>query len=154
MRRMLWKRAPEFGQLAELDFAKLFHLDDYGFDHLGYGDGVMLGKLLVTHGTMVRSHSGATARAHYDRHGVSTLIGHTHRLGSYFRTNLDGPHAAFEGGCLCKLSPEYVKSPDWQQGFSVVHVDEKTGLFNVQLIPILERRQFFYGGEQIKVKGK
>jgi len=154
VRRMLWKRAPEFGQLAELEFPRLFHLEDYGFSYHPYGDGVRLGKLLVTHGTMVRSVSGASARAHFDRHGVSTLIGHTHRLGAYYRTNLDGPHAAYENGCLCLLTPEYVKSPDWQQGFSVVHVDEKTGLFNVQQIPILNRRQFFYGGEQIQIKGK
>ena len=52
---------------------------------------------------------------------------------------------AYENGCLCRLDPKYVQFPDWQQGFSVVHVDEG-GFFNVQQIPILNRRCFFYGG--------
>ena len=73
------------------------------------------------------------------------MIGHTHRLGIYYRRNRGGVHAAYENGCLCSLEPEYAQYPDWQQGFSVVHVD-KGGFFNVQQIPIIGRKTFLYGG--------
>jgi hypothetical protein len=72
------------------------------------------------------------------------MIGHTHRLGIYYRTNASGTYAAYENGCLCRLDPEYAICPDWQQGFSVIHV-EANGYFHVQQIPILRRRTFFYG---------
>jgi predicted phosphodiesterase len=149
VRRYLWKRAPDFEGVADLSFPQLFHLSDHGFKWLEYGDHLMLGKLLVTHGTMVRSVSGMSGRAHFDKYGTSVLIGHTHRLGVFYRRNVRGVHAAYENGCLCSLKPEYITHPDWQQGFAVVHVDEANGFFNVQQIPILERRCFFYGGERI-----
>jgi hypothetical protein len=148
LRRALWSN-PEFASLKELQFRQLFHLDDYGFKHLPYGDVYNIGKLSTTHGDIVRKHSGASAKAHFEKIGGSVLHGHTHRLGSYYRTNSKGTHVSYENGCLCRLDPEYIRHPDWQQGFSVVHVEPRSGLFNVQQIPILNRRTFFYGGERI-----
>ena len=147
LRRYIWKRAKEFGGLSALAFPNLFNLGAYGFSWKPYGGYVMLGKLLVTHGSMVRGVSGATARAHFDRYGTSLLVGHTHRLGAFYRTNVRGSHVAYENGCLCLLTPEYAQAPDWQQGFSVVHVDPKSGFFNVQQLPILKHRMVMYGGQ-------
>jgi hypothetical protein len=73
-------------------------------------------------------------------------VGHSHRLGVYYQTNVRGVHASYENGCLCDLKPEYVNYPNWQQGFSVVSVDDG-GWFNVQQIPILNRHRFYYGSE-------
>jgi hypothetical protein len=70
-------------------------------------------------------------------------------MGIYYKRDSRGIHAAYENGCLCKLTPEYAQQPNWQQGFSVVHVDESTGLFNVQQIPILPDSTFFYGNTRI-----
>lgn len=145
LRRTLWKN-PAFAKIHALQFEQLFHLADYGFGWKPYGGVLKLGKLLVTHGSMVNKHSGWTARSHFEKYGGPVLIGHTHRLGIYYRTNAKGVHAAWENGCLCRLNPEYVQYPDWQQGFSVVHVHD-SGLFNVQQIPILAGPKFFYGGE-------
>lgn len=143
LRRVIW-RNPAFAGLKELEFPQLFHLADYGFKWKEYGDVHRLGKLSVTHGDTVRASSGATARAHFEKFGGSVLHGHTHRLGAYYRTNGTGTHGAWENGCLCRLDPEYVKRPDWQQGFSVVHVGAG-GAFNVQQVPILPGYGLFYG---------
>ena len=78
------------------------------------------------------------------------MIGHTHRLGIYYRTNAKGTHAAYENGCLCRLDPEYVQDPDWQQGLSVVRVGEK-GFFNVQQVPIINRNFMMYGNKVWRV---
>jgi predicted phosphodiesterase len=145
LRRYLWSRAPEFGSLESLQFSKLFRCAEYGFTYYKYGHLYRLGKLVVTHGSIVRRHSGHTAKAHFEKYGKSVLVGHTHRLGAYYHTNLEGPHVAYEGGCLCRLDPEYVQHPDWQHGFAVVHVDERR-YFNVQLVPIFNYASFFFGG--------
>ena len=143
LRRVLWD-SPKFARLKALQFPELFHVTEHGFRWKPYGGILWLGKLLVTHGSLVLKHSGWTGRAHFDKYGNSVLVGHTHRLGVYYRTNAKGVHAAWENGCLCKLTPEYVQYPDWQQGFSVVHVGDG-GFFSVQQIPILKRSRFFYG---------
>ena len=149
LRRILWEN-PEFASLKALTFPELFLLRENGFKWKPYGGVLHLGSLLVTHGSQVLKHSGQTARAHFDKYGTSILIGHTHRLGVYYRTNAKGIHASYENGCLCKLTPEYVQYPDWQQGFAVVHVEEG-GYFNVQQIPIINRRAFFYGKEKYAI---
>lgn len=153
LRRFLWEKAPALGLVPAVSFAGLFGLQHYGFEWGDYGTVVDLGSLSVTHGSMVNKHSGQSARSHFDKYGVSVMIGHTHRLGIYYRRNRAGIHAAYENGCLCSLEPEYVQHPDWQNGFSVVHVD-KGGMFNVQQIPIINRQGFFYGNERIWLNKK
>jgi predicted phosphodiesterase len=144
LRKYIWDKAPEFAGLSELTFPKLFHLSDYGFKWKEYGGHLDLGKLMVTHGSLVSKHSGQSGRAHMEKYGTSILVGHTHRLGVYYRRDVRGVHAAYENGCLCQLNPSYDHHPDWQQGFSVVHTFDHGG-FNVQQVPILHRRGFFYG---------
>jgi predicted phosphodiesterase len=149
LRRALWKN-PKFARIHALQFEQLFRLSESGFQWKPYGGILKLGKLIVTHGSSVNKHSGWTTRTHFEKYGNSVLVGHTHRLGLYYKTNAKGIHAAYENGCLCKLNPEYVQYPDWQQGFSVVHVEDG-GFFSVQQIPILNGRCFFYGNERYTI---
>lgn len=141
-RRIMWRHPALTAMFKK--FEEGFKLADYGFEWKPYGAVERLGKLVVTHGSVVRQHSAYSAKAHFDKFGGSVLHGHTHRLGIYYRTNARGGHAGWENGCLCSLHPEYVQFPDWQQGFAVVHVDDN-GFFNVQQIPVLKRRTFYYG---------
>jgi predicted phosphodiesterase len=153
LRRYVWNHAPKFGGLEELTFPSLFHLGEHGFKWKEYGGYLHLGKLMVTHGSLVSKHSGQTGRAHMEKYGTSILVGHTHRLGVYYRRDVRGVHAAYENGCLCQLNPEYDQFPNWMQGFSVVHTAEDgNGFFSVQQIPILNRKGFFYGKDYIGKK--
>lgn len=150
VRRYVWAHAPSLGQLGSLSFDVLFELKKYGFQWIPYGGWYKLGKLVVTHGSMVRQHSGYTARAHYDRFGCSVLIGHTHRMGQYHvRTAMDD-HIAVENGCLCRLDPEYESYPNWQQGFAIVHV-HPGGLFSIEQVRILNESFAVYGGTVYRV---
>jgi UDP-2,3-diacylglucosamine pyrophosphatase LpxH len=151
--RHIADKAPALGLIPGLDFQTIFGLGEYGFNWKDYGGSINLGRLSVTHGFLVRTQSAYSAKAHFERTGSSLLIGHTHRFGSYFKTNSGGTHVVYENGCLCRLDPEYVQHPDWQQGFSVVHVD-KSGFFHVQHIPIIGRRVFYYGKDRWERKGK
>jgi predicted phosphodiesterase len=150
-RRYSWGRVPELVR-AEImpTFASAFRLKEHGFDWHPYGGHIMLGKLMVTHGFIVAQQSAYSAQRHFQRLGSSVLIGHTHRGGVHFKTNASGAHVAYENFCLCRLDGlGYAQFPDWQQGFSVVDVFEN-GLFNVQQVPILRRRQFMYGGQIVR----
>lgn len=133
-----------------MDFPEVFSLASYGFEWLPYGGTFQLGKLLVTHGSMVSRHSGQTGRMHLERYGTSVLIGHTHRGGVVYRRDVRGVHAAYENFCLCRLDPEWTQHPNWQQGFSVVHVNPKNGFYNVQQIPILPGNRLYYGGTEVR----
>jgi predicted phosphodiesterase len=149
LRRYEWKRIPQLADHPDLTFEGLFKLDQYGFKFLPYGSVYNLGKLMVTHGSLVSKHSAISAKNHFDKYGTSVLVGHTHRLGVYYKRNVRGIHGAWENGCLCKLTPEYAQHPDWQQGFSVVNV-WPGGRYSVQQLPILPGPSFMYGGEYIK----
>ena len=144
LRKYIWNNAPALGLDDRLDFSKYFGLSDHGFKWKPWGGRVDLGRLIVTHGFSVRMHSGYSAKAHFERLGSSVLIGHTHRLGSHFKTDTHGTHAAYENGCLCSFDMGYVQYPNWQQGFSVVHVDTG-GWFQVTQIPILGHKRFYFG---------
>lgn len=152
-RRYLWAHAPALVDTGAVDYDKVFHLADYGFQYQPYGEKSWIGKLMLTHGHHCRKHSSETARAHFQQYGCSVMVGHTHRLGSFYHTNVNGPHVCYENGHLSDVEKaEYTKDPDWQQGFSVVQVMED-GVFNVEQIKVLEvggRKQFIYGGERYR----
>jgi len=163
-RRKIWREARSNGGLSPIiealmhglgvedsdpneSFQKAFRIVENGFQYHPYGHFLELaqGNLIVTHGFLVRRHSGYTARGHYERLGKSVIIGHSHRQGSYLVNQLWNPKGAWEGGCLCRLDPEYVQFPDWQQGFVLVTVEEDT--FHVEQIQILPGYRLSYGGE-------
>lgn len=98
----------------------------------------MLGDLTVAHGTKVRAHSGWTAKAELLDRWNPILIGHTHRMGSYFFTPAETGiiYDAYEIGCLADQATarKYMKKkPNWQPGFAVVSFDAKSGWFDVAL---------------------
>ena len=148
LRRYIWNNAKEFAGLEEMTFPKLFRLGDYGFKWKEYGGSLNLGKLMVTHGSLVSKHAGWTAKLHMEKYGTSVLVGHSHRMGTYYKRDVRGEHVAVDNGCLCQLNPEYDQFPNWQQCFSVVNAADN-GFFNVIQVPILDRKCFFYGGTMV-----
>ena len=136
--KYLWHKAPELAGIEELTWHGFLQLEKMGWDIRDF-DGsqnpmVDVGKLTVTHGHIVRKHSAYSARALLEDYGCSVLVGHTHRMGSYWRSTLDTTHVCYENGCLCSLSAgkHYAKGAiNWQQGFSVITVDRQTGWFRV-----------------------
>jgi len=109
-------------------------------------EGVLFnGNFLITHAEIIRAHSGWTAKGMSDKHGGSGIHGHTHRLGSYYKTNRSGMYGWYENGCLCNLEPDYMVHPNWQQGFSVITFT-RGGRFWVEQMQIIHRK-FIYGGK-------
>jgi hypothetical protein len=133
LRRYLWRNAPELADLEELDLASLLHLPRMGYEYIPYDDpvgavgapGLDLYGILIMHGQFVRKHSGATARAHFERFMCNGVCGHSHRQGSYFHRAWGGESGWWEAGCLCKLEPPYMSSPDWQAGWLAGYIHDE-----------------------------
>ena len=110
------------------------------------------GILLFTHGTMVSQESAMTARRMLQKYGMSIIHGHSHRLGSHYKTRIEGTLGAWENGCQCDraLAKEWrMGFPDWQTGFSMVSMKDKR--FYVDNIYIHEGT-ILWGGKEYKAK--
>ena len=158
-RKHIWKNREVFAPLSsergiklvrDLCFEKLYGLDEYDVGWLEYKEGVKLGKLYVTHGEVATRYTAAKNLAKYN---VSVITGHNHRKENFSSTSLAGEIGSWTNGCLCTLSPEWIRNPDWQQCFAVVHVD-KDGTYCVQQMAVFKdsrgRPFFFYGPDRVK----
>ena len=136
LRRYLW-RFPDLYGLTALEIPGLFRFRELGIQ-MAEQDGLEMNfynQLVVKHGSIVRKHSGYTARAELEKemYHVSTLSGHTHRGGQVFVTTRSGVKQAVEGFCLCDTKPNYLHNPNWQNGIVLADVDK--GGVEFELIP-------------------
>ena len=147
--KLIWRDAPCLEGLPGLSFECIFGLKDFKIKYRK--EGRFYGNLYVTHGSIVRKHSAYSAKAHFEKYGVSVLHGHTHRGGTYYHTNKNGPHISAENFCLCTFDMEYVSDPDWQRGLTVTYL-ENDGDFHLDQIPILQdesgKPYLMYGGKR------
>lgn len=128
-------------------------LDSLHITHHEYGSLIPIGKLHLTHGDLIRTGSGATARAMLQKYGKSVLFGHTHRLGAVFRTDGRDTCGAWENGCMCQLSQPYTMGPtDWQQGWSIIHTDMRSR-YQVTQVAVVGHK-YIYGGELHEHRGR
>lgn len=134
LRKYMWEH-PGFASLRMLDFDTLLSQNG-AWTILPYGSQAKIGDTLIVHGDKVRSQSGASARAQYASLGMSVIMGHTHRLSQASDRNARGQHTMIEGGCLCRLDPEYGPFPNWTQGITLGFVNN--GVVHWQTVPILE----------------
>ncbi|KKN12662.1 hypothetical protein LCGC14_1014120 [marine sediment metagenome] len=152
LRKYLWSNSPALASLDCLTVEGLYKLKDSGVECVDYAEGVLFnGNFLVTHGEIIRAHSGYTAKGMSDKHGESGIHGHSHRGGNSLKTRRYGTYGWWENFCLCDLNPDYITHPDWQQGFSVVTFNH--GRFWVQQMQIINRK-FMYGGKVYGSGGK
>ena len=146
LRRYLWKN-PELVDLNGLQLPNLLNFTSLGISWGGedrHREIDLMGKLLITHGGIVRQHSAYTARAVVERekYARSVMIGHTHRGGVHYASTRDGVVQGIECFCLCRTDPEYMLNPNWQQGLVVAEITKA----NLNIEPIL----FTRSGEGLK----
>jgi UDP-2,3-diacylglucosamine pyrophosphatase LpxH len=137
LRRYLM-RNPELHGLRVLELEALMRVDDLGIEYCEDEIEIAKGTLIGKHGNVVRKDSAYSAKGELEkeRYAISTISGHTHRLGTHYVTTRLGVVKANENGCLCMLNPEFVKNPNWQQGFTMTtHWGED--LFHTEDIPFL-----------------
>lgn len=138
LQRFLWKKADVL-DLDCLELSSVLGLPELGIRCCTADEGLILnGKFMVYHGSIVRKYSGWTAKAEYEKNGCCGMSGHCHRGGDHRRSNRGGKWGWWENYCLCQLNPEYIKHPDWQQGFrTITFYNNKTHPFHVTDVPII-----------------
>jgi hypothetical protein len=133
-----------------------FKLDDFGIEFVPeVYDPVGDSTFLISHGTIARGKSGASAMASLEMEGTSTCIAHTHKLSQVFKTNAVGEIVGLECGCMCLRTPWYhLKGRrlmmDWQQGFVLANF--KGNSFSTSCIPIIRDSQdkpYFWIGKEL-----
>lgn len=143
LRRYLMQNAKELYGLKALSIPELFGLKKLRIEYVPchraasrFTDNfIRVGDLYVGHWDTVAKQGGAAARLLVETKGVSVLQGHTHRFGAHARTMVDGRVLlGIENFCMCERRAGYVSYPNWQQGFSVVYLDKKSG--SVQWYPV------------------
>lgn len=155
LRRLIWEMANDLPakQVLELpqiwdnlSWEKLLGLDSMGWE---WSDSKikMFDRLIAKHGSVVRKHSAYTAKGEYEKYGKSGASGHTHRAGSYYHTDHNGPHVWFELGCGCNLNPDYCEDPDWQQCITVATWSADRSRYGVEQIIVHEGTAIFRGNE-------
>ena len=132
-----------------------FKLKDYGIEYIPeVYDPIGDGTLLISHGTVARGKSGASAMASMEMEGTSTIVAHTHRLSQVYKTTAVNEMVGIECGCMCQRKPWYhLKGKrlmmDWQQGFVLVNIKDNS--FSAQCIPIIrdgEDNPYFWIGKE------
>lgn len=147
--------ADELALPPSLSVPRLLALHKLGIQYHGAypnGEYWLANNFLCKHGDIVRGESGGSAKAAVSKHDVNVIFGHIHRIESAMRTTFDmhGTRTigAYSCGCLCRVDgavPGKSARQNWQQGFAVVHYEERTGWASVQLIEIQNGRAMLGG---------
>lgn len=120
------RKAPTFLGLINPDL--LYEYSRAGFEWHRYDQPPVhrYGDIYCHHGESISKHAGESVRNDVSSWGVSLMRGHSHRMGTYYKTyNLTGQTLrGYEIGHLCKEDKmEYTISKDWQAGFAIAHVE-------------------------------
>lgn len=123
----------------------LFSLRDLGITWIGQHTIHQKHHLIYEHGERVNKYAGMTAKNNLLTKGVSVIQGHSHRLSLVNLTQSGKQLFGIENGCMCNLKPTpcYAKSPDWQNGFSVIYV--KDDVSYPVVVPIIKNSFLFEG---------
>lgn len=159
------KKANSPLSLSVLSVPYLLRLEELGVEYVeGYPSGAywLNDHIRCIHGYKTRS-AGSTADAVTKNERVSTIFGHIHRIEVQHRTQRDrfGPYRMFGAtpGCLCKINgdvPSYhsaidrngaavVQYEDWQQGVLVVHYQEDSDKYALEMVQIQDGWALFRG---------
>lgn len=115
--------------LDQLTPESLWGLDSLGIDYIFYDEPPKhrFGDIYVHHGIAALSESGASIKSDIDKFGVSMIRGHSHRLGTYYKTYelKNETVRGYEIGHMCRVDSDgfkYSQFHNWQQGFALAWV--------------------------------
>lgn len=145
--KYLWTKAPELAGLRDLTVESLLQLRSFGITYCPQGRLEHRG-IVIKHGSVVRKHSGYTAKAEFEKEGQSGISGHSHRFGIYRKENINKPHVWMECGCMCNKDMEYMEGEpaDWHQGFGIAYF-YKDNSFKFDFLPFINGK-LLYNGKQ------
>jgi hypothetical protein len=124
----VWKYADKkmADQLQHITPEALWGLDNLGYGYIYYEDkpAHRYGDIYVHHGISAVAEAGASVKSDIGNLGVSLIRGHSHRMGTYYKTYelRNETLRGYEIGHMCKVDSDgfkYSQIHNWQQGFAV-----------------------------------
>lgn len=137
----------EDGELL-VSIPHIFNLKKLRVKWIPYYKSKSIGPMILEHGMTARSKAGYTAQAQIDKYGRSGASGHTHKLSLVAKRQYDQPKFWMEVGCMCNPdpTPQWVKNPDFVNGFGVGIYDPEEKILHP--FPILmQENQFYWNGK-------
>lgn len=134
----------------------LWGLENLGIDYIHYNDVPRLryGGLYAHHGLSASAESGASVKSDIGQLGVSLIRGHSHRLGTYYRTYQlkNETLRGYEIGHMCNVDADafrYSQVHNWQKGFAVGLISGDQ--VHIQLIEIAPDYSCWVAGKRFSV---
>lgn len=147
-RDYLMKNAPQFLELITPN--TLYGHEDLGITFHYYSDLPYnrFNDMYVHHGNSVSKHAGGSVQADMESWGVSLIRGHSHRIGTYFKTyeltgvSLEGYEI---GHLMDPKKADYTNVRNWQQGFLYGFIDTEAGEHHLELVQIKDHVAYVAG---------
>lgn len=136
-------KAPELLGISEMfELKNVLGLDALGIDYHEERDYFKVGRLNIIHGHEFGKGGGVNAaRWLFLKAKATAMCGHFHRVDAHSGRDMHGKvTSTWTTGCLCGLSPDYLRYNDWSHGFSIVESDGYN--FAVQNHRIIEGRVY------------
>jgi len=128
--KYLFLKAPELFDYSDFQLEVLLKLGELKIEVVKDKRPIKVGKLTILHGHELAGGSGGVnpARATFLKTLDSVIVGHYHKRSSHDETTMNGNVISVQSqGCLCGMNPHYMPINKWQQGFSYIEHDIKTG---------------------------
>lgn len=141
--------------LEQLTPESLWGLESLGIDYIYYEDLPRLryGGLYAHHGIAANAEAGASVKNDIDKLGVSLIRGHSHRMGTYYKTYelRNETLRGYEIGHMCKVDSDgfkYSQIHNWQQGFAVGLISGDN--VHIQMVEISPDYECWVAGKRFK----
>jgi len=157
LKKFLMSSAPDLYGIEGISLPDFLHFKEYGIEWVGTPEGatswqdtyVRFGELYIGHFNKVSQNSAYTAKGLVEKYGVSIIQNHVHRGGMFYKRLLNGKTlVGVENYCMCDLSPNYVSTPNWESGWSVVYTHKNS----FDIVPIhVHGYSFMWNGKRYEL---
>jgi hypothetical protein len=143
--KYLIAKAPELFDVEEFQLEVILQLAKFKIVMVKDKLPIKLGKLTVLHGHEMAGAAGGVnpSRSTFLKTIDNVLVGHYHRTSQHTEPTLSGHvYAVNSQGCLCGLTPAYMRINKWNLGFSYCELDIKSGDYVLHNLKIIKGKIF------------
>lgn len=125
LKQLIWNNAPSLSGMSGFSVPERLRLKERNITWHPVQDGAAKyvdnyiedQGFLVAHANLVRKGAGNTVRGLLDTYGTNIVQAHVHRLAIIYKRVYGRTLIGVEGGCMCSLTPPWMKQCDWQNGW-------------------------------------
>lgn len=124
-KQLVWKNYEEMGGSTGYTVSERLRLKERNIKFIEIQDGaanfvdnyIEDQGFLVGHFNLARKGAGNTVRGLLDTYGKNIVQAHCHRMALIYKRQYDRTLIGVECGCMCSLTPPWMKQTDWTNGF-------------------------------------